>query len=113
FAKQELETRKRFGLPPFKRMARVVVRHESETTARTIAQRIHDSIVGLPESKDCSVRGPHPCPVTRVSDRYRIQVEILAPDASALQRLVTAARNAGAFPGGEVAAVDIDPVALL
>jgi len=113
FAKQELETRRRFGLPPFKRMARVVVRHESETTARGIAQRIHDSIAGLPESKDCSVRGPHPCPVTRVSDRFRMQVEILAPDAATLQRLVTAARNVGTFPSGEVAAVDVDPVALM
>jgi primosomal protein N' (replication factor Y) (superfamily II helicase) len=113
FAKQELETRKRFGLPPFKRMARVVVRHESETSARSIAQRIHDSIAALPETAECSVRGPHPCPVTRVADRFRMQVEILAPDAAALQRLITAARNAGAFPSGEVAAVDVDPVALL
>jgi hypothetical protein len=48
-----------------------------------------------------------------VSDRFRMQVEILAPDAAALQRLVTAARNAGAFPGGEVAAIDVDPTALL
>jgi primosomal protein N' (replication factor Y) len=113
FARQELETRKRFGLPPFKRMARVVVRHESETMARSIAQRIHDAIMALPETAECSVRGPHPCPVTRVADRFRMQVEMLAPDAAALQRMVTAARNAGAFPGGEVAAVDVDPVALL
>jgi hypothetical protein len=48
-----------------------------------------------------------------VADRFRMQVEMLAPDAPSLQRLVTAARNAGAFPGGEVAAVDVDPVALL
>jgi primosomal protein N' (replication factor Y) len=113
FAAQELIARKRFGLPPFKRMARVVVRHESESSARSIAQHIHDSIARLPESSECSIRGPHPCPVTRVADRFRMQVEMLAPDAAALQRLVTAARNAGAFPGGEVAAVDIDPVALL
>jgi primosomal protein N' (replication factor Y) len=113
FAKQELATRKRFGLPPFKRMARVVVRHESETSARSIAQHIHDAIARLPESAECSIRGPHPCPITRVADRFRMQVEMLAPDAAALQRLVTAARNAGAFPSGEVAAIDVDPVALL
>jgi primosomal protein N' (replication factor Y) len=113
FAKQELETRKRFGLPPFKRMARVVVRHESETSARGIAQRIHDAMAALPEASGCAVRGPHPCPITRVSDRFRMQVEVLAPDAAALQRLVTAARNAGTFPSGEVAAVDVDPVALM
>jgi hypothetical protein len=42
-----------------------------------------------------------------------MQVEMFAPDAAALQRLITAARNAGAFPSGELAAVDVDPVALL
>jgi primosomal protein N' len=70
-------------------------------------------MAALPEASGCTVRGPHPCPVTRVSDRFRMQVEVLAPDAAALQRLVTAARNAGAFPSGEVAAVDVDPVALM
>jgi primosomal protein N' (replication factor Y) len=113
FAAQELIARRRFGLPPFKRMARVVVRHESETHARAIAQRIRDSIERLPESAECAIRGPHPCPVARVADRFRMQVEVLAADAAALQRLITAARNAGAFPGGEVAAIDVDPTALL
>jgi primosomal protein N' (replication factor Y) len=113
FAAQELAARKQFGLPPYRRMARVVVRHASETAARDEAQRIRDALDRLPECKGCEVRGPHPCPITRVSDRFRMQVEMFAPDAAALQRLITAARNAGAFPGGELAAVDVDPVALL
>jgi primosomal protein N' (replication factor Y) len=113
FAAQELAARKQFGLPPYRRMARVVVRHASETAARDEAQRIRDALDRVPECKGCEVRGPHPCPITRVSDRFRMQVEMFAPDAAALQRLITAARNAGAFPGGELAAVDVDPVALL
>lgn len=113
FAAQELAARKQFGLPPYRRMARVVVRHASETAARDEAKRIRDALDRLPDCKGCEVRGPHPCPITRVSDRFRMQVEVFAPDAAALQRLITAARNAGAFPGGELAAVDVDPVALL
>jgi primosomal protein N' (replication factor Y) len=113
FATAELSDRKRFGLPPCRRMARVVVRHRSETAAQDMAQRIRDALAALPEALACEIRGPHPCPVTRVSDRFRVQVEMFAPDAAALQRLITSARNAGAFPGGDVAAVDVDPVALL
>jgi primosomal protein N' (replication factor Y) len=113
FATTELADRRRFGLPPCRRMARVVVRHRSDTAAHDTAKRIRDAMAALPEAAQCELRGPHPCPVTRVSDRFRVQVEVLAPDAAALQRLITAARNAGAFPGGEVAAVDVDPMALL
>jgi primosomal protein N' (replication factor Y) len=113
FATAELADRRRFGLPPCRRMARVVVRHRSDTAAHDTAKRIRDAMAALPEAAQCELRGPHPCPVTRVSDRFRVQVEVLAPDAAALQRLITAARNAGTFPGGDVAAVDVDPVALL
>jgi len=113
FATEELASRKQFGLPPYRRMARIVVRHTSEKQSRGEAQNIRDALDRLPESKGCDIRGPHPCPVTRVADRFRMQVEIFAADAAALQRLITAARNAGAFPSGERAAVDVDPVALL
>jgi primosomal protein N' (replication factor Y) len=113
FATTELADRRRFGLPPCRRMARVVVRHRSDTAAHDLAKDVRDKLASLPEAQACEIRGPHPCPVTRVSDRFRVQVEVLAPDAAALQKLITAARNAGAFPGGEVAAVDVDPVALL
>jgi primosomal protein N' (replication factor Y) len=113
FATAELADRNRFGLPPCRRMARVVVRHRSDIAAQATAKDVRDKLASLPEAQPCEIRGPHPCPVTRVSDRFRVQVEVFAPDAAALQRLITAARNAGAFPGGEVAAVDVDPVALL
>ncbi len=113
FATLELATRKEFALPPYRRMARVVVRHESETVARGEAQCVKDALDRLPEAAGCEIRGPLSCPITRIADRFRMQVEIFANDAASLQRLIAAARNVGAFPSAETVAVDIDPVALL
>ncbi|MCE9619880.1 MAG: primosomal protein N' [Planctomycetes bacterium] len=113
FARQELESRKKFNLPPYRRMARIVVRHEELSRAQEIVLEIRQGLERLPEAGDVHFRGPLPCPIARISDRFRIQLEILAPDANALQRLIASARNRALFPGGEHCAVDIDPVALL
>ena len=113
FAKQELASRKQFDLPPYRRMARIVVKHETLATAQNIVSDIRRALERLPEATGAHFRGPLPCPIARIADRFRIQLEILATDASALQRLMAAARNRSIFPSGEVCAVDIDPVALL
>jgi primosomal protein N' len=54
-----------------------------------------------------------PCPIARISDRWRMQVEITAPNAASLGRFLTAARNAKILRPGETYAVDVDPVALM
>jgi primosomal protein N' (replication factor Y) len=59
------------------------------------------------------VVGPMPCPIARISDRWRMQVEITAPNAASLGRFLTAARNAKILRPGETYAVDVDPVALM
>ena len=113
FAKQELASRKQFDLPPYRRMARIVVRHETLASAQNIVSEIRRALERLPEATGAHFRGPLPCPIARIADRFRIQLEILATDANALQRLIAAARNRAIFPSGEMCAVDIDPVALL
>ena len=113
FAKQELASRKQFNLPPYRRMARIVVKHETLATAQNIVSEIRRALERLPEATGAHFRGPLPCPIARIADRFRIQLEILTTDANALQRLMAAARNRAIFPSGEVCAVDIDPVALL
>ena len=59
------------------------------------------------------VAGPAPCPIARIADRWRMQVEITAPGAAELGRFLTASRNAGLLRPGEAMAVDVDPVALM
>ncbi len=119
FAEHELAERARFGLPPSRRLARLVVRDAGETRCAAIAQEVTASIravadrLGAAGVARVEIRDPTPCPISRIAGRYRQQIEILADSAAALTRFVTEIRNAGCLPLGEVLAVDVDPIALL
>jgi len=112
FAAAELAIREGFGLPPVTRMARLVVRHEDHARAVEIASRLATSLEAL-KSAEVRIKGPAPCPISRIAGRHRHQIELLAPTAGDLQRLLTAARNRGLVKSDATIAVDVDPVALL
>jgi primosomal protein N' len=113
--------RRKFGLPPWKRMARAVVRDESEERAREDAQSLARALaaaaeranVGRTPEEHIQVSGPFPCPIARIADRWRMQVEMMAPTAASLGKFLTSARNEGTLRPGEAVAVDVDPVALM
>jgi primosomal protein N' (replication factor Y) len=124
FAEHELVERARFGLPPSRRLARLVVRDAGETRCaeiaaevtaaiRDVAKRTMSAPSGEADHPAIEIRDPTPCPISRIAGRYRHQIEILAESAAALSRFVTEIRNAGCLPLGEVLAVDVDPIALL
>jgi primosomal protein N' (replication factor Y) len=113
FAREELAMRGRFGLPPWKRMARVVARDEDEERARDLAEALARDLAAAAGGTEVTVTGPMPCPIARIADRWRMQVEITAPGPGPLGRFLTSARNAGILRPGETYAVDVDPVALL
>jgi primosomal protein N' (replication factor Y) len=136
FAREELALREQFALPPWRRMARVVIRDADEEKARVMAEELARALAvaaqamnggtGAPVTTEVSattgtgatpggidIVGPMPCPIARISDRWRMQVEITAPNAASLGRFLTAARNAKILRPGETYAVDVDPVALM
>jgi len=117
FAREELAMRARFGLPPSTRMARVVVRDEGEERARELAEALARDLSaaasGAAGGGGVAVTGPMPCPIARIADRWRMQVEVVAPGPGPLGRFLTSARNAGILRPGETYAVDVDPVALM
>ncbi|MHC5028718.1 MAG: primosomal protein N', partial [Planctomycetota bacterium] len=59
------------------------------------------------------VLGPAPCPIARISNRFRQQVELHAASPTILQQLLADARAAGHLRLGRTMAVDVDPLALL
>ena len=59
------------------------------------------------------LRGPMPCPIARIAEFYRFQIEMIAPDAVTLQKLMTALRNAKLLHADARTAVDVDPVVLM
>ena len=112
FAQQELADRVACGLPPVRRMARLIVRHESFERCVELARELATAMSARADG-DIVVRGPAPCPISRIAGRHRQQVELLAPDVRRLQALLTGARNDRVIEPGAILAVDVDPIALL
>jgi len=113
FADLELRDRDRFGLPPSRRMVRLVIRDEDLERAETVARTLASSLRPLAAEGEVDLRGPAPCPIARLSGRHRLQIELLADEAGRLQQLLQRGREAGVIRPGESLAVDVDPVALL
>lgn len=115
FADRELALRKAVGLPPVTRMARIVVRDRDLANcvaeARTLSQRLIASrdAMGI----TVKIRGPAPCPIGRIAEFYRQQIELIASEAGLIQRLLTALRNDRHLVSDAQMAVDVDPVSLL
>jgi primosomal protein N' (replication factor Y) len=121
FATRELLMRTQTGLPPAGRMARIVCRDENPARAEASASRIAAALRAPPVTADgdsswagqLRVKGPMPCPISRVAGYFRVSVEMLAPSATVIQAALTAVRNLGLVKSDEHTAVDVDPVALL
>ena len=112
FARLELAERRRCGLPPITRLARIVVRDVDYArciaTATEVASRLRE-LAG----RCVRVRGPAPCPIARIAGRHRQQVEVLAPTPADLQEVLAAARSAAVLRPGAGMAIDVDPLAML
>lgn len=113
FAEGELADRTRFGLPPVRRMARVLLRDEDLAAAEASAKELADRLASLSQAEGVELRGPATCPIARIAGRHRLQIELLADDAASIQRLLQRARAERWIRPGEKMAVDVDPVALL
>lgn len=116
FARRELADRERFRLPPARRLARLVVRDESESRCEEVASNLRRTLdevgAGHAGGAGIELRGPTPCVIARIAGRYRRQIEVLAPSAPDLMRFLTGARNRGVVQSGEQVAVDVDPISL-
>lgn len=112
FADQELLLRKAANLPPVGRMARIVFRDtdaaKADAAAWTAVHAMKD--IELPTLR---IKGPMPCPISRIAGYYRVAVELLAPDATTIQHVLTHVRNLGLVKSDAHTAVDVDPIALL
>jgi len=120
FVRSEIPQREYAGLPPVGRMARIVVRDTDHVKAgqraETLAAELRSIVEALPREtgqRPAWIKGPAPCALSRIADHYRFGVEIIAPTAAIVQRLLTDLRNRGLAVSDVNTAVDVDPVALL
>jgi primosomal protein N' (replication factor Y) len=115
FAQRELEMRQQMGLPPYTRMARVVVRDIDHEKSYLLCKKLSQDLARFNHQLGNIVRlrGPMPCPIARIADFHRHQIEMIAPDAGTLQKLMTMLRNERLLISDTRMAVDVDPTVLL
>ncbi len=118
FVESELAFRKEQYLPPFTRMARIVIsgKRESELIAdgTAIVERIR-SVVEELDGGDSGVRvlGPHPCVLERLRGSYRFELLLVARTATELNKVLGSVRASGGFKSkSRSLMIDVDPVAL-
>jgi primosomal protein N' (replication factor Y) len=115
FAATELAGRRQVGLPPFVRMARIILRHEDQAQLHKIAHEVAEKATAAIAAAGgiVTMRGPMPCAIGRIAGFHRNQILLQAERPEPLQAVLAAVRAAGGFSKAEAVAVDVDPVAML
>jgi primosomal protein N' (replication factor Y) len=122
FYRAEIEARRRWGFPPFGRLAALVVsgpdRLKAEAHGRALALAAHRLIADTAGSGDArreiEVFGPSEAPIAMMRGLYRYRLLVKAPRSANLQGFLTALLAAAPKPrGGIKAAVDVDPQSFL
>ena len=115
FIKEELTHRKACNLPPFWRLAAILMRdmkfERLEAACKQMRQKI-DHLVER-EKLQVNVRGPMPAAISRIQRFHRMQIIIQAPEAATMQRLFAGLEAEPPIRPAVKIAIDIDPVNLL
>ncbi|MFA5238162.1 MAG: primosomal protein N' [Phycisphaerae bacterium] len=116
FIKEELKHRRACNLPPFWRLAGVVMRDRNFDRLQAACDAIREKVDNIIKRDDLKVvvRGPMPALISRIQQFHRMQLIIQAPRAETIQRLFTGLRAClGQVRPAVKVAIDIDPVNLL
>ena len=115
FVREELKHRRACNLPPFWRLALIVLRDmksdKLDAACQQMRQRI-DRIIRR-DGLEVTVRGPMPAVISRIQRFHRMQIIIQSPQTTTIQRLFAELRNQGPTRPAVKIAIDIDPVNLL
>jgi primosomal protein N' (replication factor Y) (superfamily II helicase) len=128
FYAQETEQRRFGALPPFGRLAAIIVSAEdrgaAEAHTRALAQAAHSltgaknwrvaPLGGQPHDNEIVLLGPAEAPIAVLRKRYRFRLAAKAPRSADLQGFLRAMLAAAPQPrGGVRVAIDIDPQSFL
>ncbi len=120
FARLEMADREQHRYPPFSRLARVRVEHESDKVALDVAHAAAAAIgfAAQPLTSWWKLSGPVFCPIERVQGRTRVQLLVFAKDAATRALLLQPLRRHSEFSKSALRAsarvvVDVDPAQML
>jgi primosomal protein N' (replication factor Y) (superfamily II helicase) len=102
----EIETRRRYGYPPFRQFVKFTYSHGNryrcQNEALLLCERLNEEIERL-KLEDTDIVGPAPALLGRIKGKYRWQMVVRGPDLHPLMHSIDA-------PGWQI---DIDPVSTL
>jgi primosomal protein N' (replication factor Y) len=111
FYERETAERERTALPPFGRLAGIVVSAETRGEAETHARALRRA---APAAKDISVLGPAEAPLALVGGRHRFRLLVHGERKSDMQGFLRALIAAGPKPRASLRVqIDIDPQSFL
>jgi primosomal protein N' (replication factor Y) len=111
FYAREIAERERAGLPPFGRLAGIVVSAASRAEAQAHARLLRRA---APAAADIAVLGPAEAPLAVVAGRHRFRLLAHGERASDMQAYLRALLAAAPKPRGTVrVTVDVDPQSFL
>ncbi len=111
FYAREMESRERSALPPFGRLAAIVVSGRTQAEASGYARTLARAV---PRAEGVRVLGPAEAPLAVVRGRHRFRLLVKAPRAFDLQAWLRRwFAAAPAAKGGLRVSIDVDPVSFL
>lgn len=114
FLQAELAARKNAKMPPFSRLAAVIVEGPKEDHVLKVARQLASSFAPVPRSPDpLRLLGPAPAPLYRLSGKFRQRLLVKAGRDINLPDFVKGWVNSVAAPSSVRVKVDIDPVGFL
>ncbi len=109
FAQDELGAREARGYPPYRRLARIIVRSKNRQKAAEGIQVVAGRVMEAARIAGIEVLGPQPCPIAKRSRYWRFHLLLKARTAKALMHLWDRTRADLTAPPGTHMAIDVDP----
>ena len=106
----ETEARREAAMPPFGRLAAIIVSSEDSAEAAETARRIGRAAPTVP---DMAVYGPAPAPLAMLRGRHRQRLLVHAPRALDVQDVIRDWLGGIEVPKGARVSVDVDPYSFL
>jgi primosomal protein N' (replication factor Y) (superfamily II helicase) len=110
FYAAETDARREAGMPPFGRLAAIVVSSEDQAEAAEAARMIGRA---APRVDNMAVFGPAPAPLAMLRGRHRHRLLVHAARAVPVQEIIREWLGALTWPRGVRVAVDVDPYSFL
>ena len=110
FYEAETEARREAAMPPFGRLAAIIVSSEDAAEAEAVARRIGSS---APQVQDMSVFGPAPAPLAMLRGRHRQRILVHAARSLDVQDVIREWLASTDWSPKTRVSVDVDPYSFL